>query len=853
MKKQIIGTLLMVLFTIGAYAEKTNVKFTFKGYERGQLQLVALGKQHNLTPNAEKVATLELDVTKASWARLSYFGSSCWLYLYLTPGNDVSVEMDLSGEMKGAPNHLTYPCEVTCNDGGINKYLVKFQKENSAFFGLPFKEEEMSLTGKARADRFDELIKHYENEVDATTIPAEHKPVVKLYTKYDTGNGLLWYIFSKMRASQNYYQDDAYYEKLESLIVDQPVLMGLKTYMDFMKAAVLFSYDRGDLSPLEYTTKAVEKVAGFNGPVKYDIIAPYVMEYVQKHGIEGTEEMQKILFATYPDPRAKDYFNKFLAEYKGLEKGAPSAPFNYPDVNGKMVSLESLKGKFVYIDLWATWCGPCKKEIPFLQKLEHEYAGKDIHFVSISSDKPEDVEKWKAMVKEKNMGGIQLHANGDQEFAKAYKVQGIPRFILLDKEGKIVEINAPRPSSEEIRPLLDQLLKADSELPQGIRFEHGTLAEAFAKAKKENKLVFVDTYTEWCGPCKRLSKEVFPQKKVGDYFNSRFVSLKIDAEKGEGIEYAKKYKIKSYPTLMFLNANGDVMYRIGGFTNADGLINDAKIAVDPSRQLAALQKRYDEGERDLDFMFQLCEELGKKRMMDEIYKIGAAYTKSIEVEQLYDPKVFKMVTWSTKLEWEDEAYQFIYNNWDEIIEKTGVHPMSLERTMRDPAYFYLVKVAKECNSIEDVDKAIEQVKKATKIQDKEKLYAMHYLAKADTDKWYSAQKKRLDGEVAKENNGRMSFYMLQMAKDIDENDVFNGTKMCKKLIKEFTQLEKEYEENFTDHAYKGLVLLYKADGNKKKALEYLEKYKEEADKRFNKSKKGLPDFVTEFIEEIEQM
>ena len=397
------------------------------------------------------------------------------------------------------------------------------------------------------------------------------------------------------------------------------------------------------------------------------------------------------------------------------------------------------------------------------------------------------------------------------------------------------------------------LMATGSIFSQGIAFEQATLAEAFAKAKKENKLVFVDTYTVWCGPCKRLSKEVFPQQKVGDYFNPRFVSVKIDAEKGEGIAYAKKYAINSYPTLMFLNPDGEVMYATRGFVNADGLINDAKIATDPSAQLAALQKRYDEGERDLDFLMQLCAELGKKRMIDEIYEIGAAYTKSIKVEQLYDPKVFKMVTWSTKLEWEDEAYQFIFNNWDQIIEKTGVPPMSLERTMRDPAYFYVVKVAKEGNSIDDIDKAIERVKKATKIQDKEKLYAMHYLAKGDTDKWYSAQKKRLDAEIAKKNNDRISFSMLQMAKDIDDNDVFEGTGMCKKLIKEFTQLEKEYEEDFTYNGYKGITLLYKADGNKKKALEYVEKYKEAAKKLFKNSKKGLPDFVTEFIAEVEQM
>ncbi len=95
--------------------------------------------------------------------------------------------------------------------------------------------------------------------------------------------------------------------------------------------------------------------------------------------------------------------------------------------------------------------------------------------------------------------------------------------------------------------------------------------------------------------------------------------------------------------------------------------------------------------------------------------------------------------------------------------------------------------------------------------------------------------------------------MLKIAQDIEGSDVFEGTGMLKKLMKEFTQLEKEYGENFTVYGYQSLVLLYKADGNKKKALEYLELYKNAANKRFNKSKKGLPDFVTEFIAEVEQM
>ncbi|WP_421918614.1 thioredoxin family protein [Marinifilum sp.] len=399
------------------------------------------------------------------------------------------------------------------------------------------------------------------------------------------------------------------------------------------------------------------------------------------------------------------------------------------------------------------------------------------------------------------------------------------------------------------------ILGINSAFSQGIEFEHGTLAEAFAKAKKENKMVFVDTYTSWCGPCKRLSKEVFPQKIVGDYFNPRFVNVKIDAEKGEGVDFAKKYKITNYPTLLFFSPDGEEMHRVLGFTQADGLINDAKIAEDPSMQLEALQKRYNEGERDLDFLMQLCAQLGRQRKMDEIYKIGAAYTKTIKMEQLYDPKVFQMVTWSTILEFEDEAYQFIYNNWDKIIEKTGIQERELQRTMRKPAGKYIGKIAEDKNnSIEDIDKSIERVKKVLATVNKEALYSAHYLAKGDIDNWYILQKQMLNKRIEEKDWRGMRVAMYMMAETINENsDVFDGSGMYKKLIKDFTQLEKKYEENFDYGAYQSIIRLYKLDGNKKKALEYLEKFKLDVEKKFIPILKRLPKDEQKFIEEIEQM
>lgn len=140
--------------------------------------------------------------------------------------------------------------------------------------------------------------------------------------------------------------------------------------------------------------------------------------------------------------------------------GQPSPEFeNYENFKGGKTSLKDLKGKYVYIDVWATWCKPCVSEIPSLIELESIY-GDRIHFVSISVDEPESREKWKAMIQEKGMKGIQLFANqGEQSpFDIAYKINSIPRFILLDPNGIIVKPDAPRPSSSKTKELFDNLL-----------------------------------------------------------------------------------------------------------------------------------------------------------------------------------------------------------------------------------------------------------------------------------------------------------------------------------------------------------------------------------------------------------
>ena len=140
------------------------------------------------------------------------------------------------------------------------------------------------------------------------------------------------------------------------------------------------------------------------------------------------------------------------AKYK---RGAPSADFRFKDVSGKVFSLKDFKGKYVYIDVWATWCGPCCKEIPFLQQLEEKMQGQKIAFVSISWDRNRN--DWEKALDEKKLGGVQLHFGGDETFFKEYGIEFIPRFILLDKKGKVVNAYMTRPSDLKTEETLKAL------------------------------------------------------------------------------------------------------------------------------------------------------------------------------------------------------------------------------------------------------------------------------------------------------------------------------------------------------------------------------------------------------------
>jgi thioredoxin 1 len=112
----------------------------------------------------------------------------------------------------------------------------------------------------------------------------------------------------------------------------------------------------------------------------------------------------------------------------------------------------------------------------------------------------------------------------------------------------------------------------DKPAPTGVQFFQGTWKQALAKAKAENKHIFLDTYASWCGPCRIMQARTFPDKKLGEYFNQKFVSVKIDVERGEGPQLADKYGIQALPTLLFLDGTGKVVRREEGLHEAGELL-----------------------------------------------------------------------------------------------------------------------------------------------------------------------------------------------------------------------------------------------------------------------------------------
>lgn len=201
---------------------------------------------------------------------------------------------------------------------------------------------------------------------------------------------------------------------------------------------------------------------------------------------------------------------------------------------------------------------------------------------------------------------------------------------------------------------------ASSQERAGIEFFHGSWEEVQEKAKEENKYIFVDCFTTWCGPCKMMSKNVFPLEEVGEFYNDHFINYKLDMEaEGDGVTFAKTYGVRAFPTYMYFSPTGEKIHRSVGYKPADRFIEDGKDAMDPEKQFFTVEARLEKSDKPIDWLnlAQLYQSNGVGIRTDLIKK----YTEATTSKEWSDQKHWDLLI-QVSLDLESPIYQHIVNN-----------------------------------------------------------------------------------------------------------------------------------------------------------------------------------------------
>ncbi|SDB32923.1 Thiol-disulfide isomerase or thioredoxin [Flavobacteriaceae bacterium MAR_2010_188] len=368
--------------------------------------------------------------------------------LYVAPGHNLNLSLDT----QQFDESISYSGEgSTANNYLAKKYLKN--EELSQNQSEMFKMQEDSFYNRAGEikQQFTSLLNDSEN-IDEDFIALEKKNIEYEYLAY----------------LQNYPTYHAYYAQKPDFKASEGFLDPLEN-LDYTndydyenignyRQLVLNHYNKmiHDSENLNSTFQEVNKTA--SQQVKDDLSQNLAYEINPNN--EHNEDYLNGITSLSSDQKLKDIIKVKYDKVQQLTKGKPSPIFtDYENHKGGSTSLTDLKGKYVYVDVWATWCGPCKVEIPYLKEVEKQYHGKNIVFVSTSIDKADDHNTWVQMVKDKELGGMQLMADNDwnSKFVTDYAIEGIPRFILIDPNGNIVTADAPRPSNPELVAMFESL------------------------------------------------------------------------------------------------------------------------------------------------------------------------------------------------------------------------------------------------------------------------------------------------------------------------------------------------------------------------------------------------------------
>lgn len=401
--------------------------------------LVVRGKDFNKKIVVDKEGSFS-DTLKIKAGYYSFNDGKESSALYLRPG----YVLQLSIDTKSFDESIHYNGKGANENNYLAKKFLLTEKETGNTAQFYSMDEKSFLSRLLIAQKMLEGLLDNDKTLDKNFVGLERKAIR----------------YHFMASLQKYPDYHKYFTHKEKFEVSDKFLAPLKN-MDYENEADYSNFNEYKslvrshfLAPLEEDNGVAEVVAGLKGIKSTNIKNDLAKDLYYR--ISPSLKEVDVLYQGLMEISADDVFKKKLTDkyekVKNLVPGKDSPKFSYKDINGKTVALDDLKGKYVYVDVWATWCGPCLREIPHLKKLEQKYHRRKIAFVSISVDREKDFSTWQKMVKEKELRGYQLYAdrNWSSDFVLAYVIESIPRFILIDKNGKIINADAPRPSDPKL-------------------------------------------------------------------------------------------------------------------------------------------------------------------------------------------------------------------------------------------------------------------------------------------------------------------------------------------------------------------------------------------------------------------
>ena len=308
--------------------------------------------------------------------------------------------------------------------------------------------------------------------------------------------------------------------------------------------------------------------------------------------------------------------------------------------------------------------------------------------------------------------------------------------------------------------IVSTLFIAMSSFAQGIVFEQGTWKQVLEKAIQTNKPIFVDVYTTWCGPCKKMSSEIFPLAEVGAVYNTNFVCYQIDAEKGEGIDFAKKYEVKAYPSYLFIKPDGTLFSRALGSMPAKSFIDVSTSALADMNDPKSIE------EWDKEYLTRKNETAFLLSYMDKRSKLGKSndqlfdeYLRLIPEEELTsDIVVKKYANDGQQMKVNSFAYDNLLKNRSKYFGKlfgyTDVFLMAgVMNTMREAAKL------KDEQLLEKAIKAYDQLPGSSLQKQRDEIYMEYYQRTENINKYL------------KYATGFCNKYLMKISKDsIDKKD-----------------------------------------------------------------------------------